>query len=199
MVDLSAEAFRHWVHALCYCSEHGTGGHLDAAIRALRVPPAVVKALVKRELWEVDEDGHWVHDWAIHNEKRDASTDARREADRERQRRHRQAVKARKAAEDAKRVTNASRDEPVTALRDSHRDASRARAGGRPNVHDHVQDHEDLEPSSVRPSEAQDVGRTDGDSLDDPEPAPAEDDPEPQPSNGTAVELLNRLMEEAGT
>jgi hypothetical protein len=130
IIRASAPAFRHWALALCYCSAHGTGGRLDEAIKALGVPAKIVAELVDLKLWDRENDGLWVHDWQEHNAKRDADLDTRREAARERQRRHR-----------AKLRGEVTRDDPVTS-QPGHASLSRVtdpRAGARPR---HARDHD---------------------------------------------------------
>lgn len=148
-VGLDPRAFQLWVHALCYCSQHGTGGSLDAAIAALRIPKTIVRELVKRQIWDEEDGGFWVHDWQEHNEKRDAARDEKREQARARQRKHREKVKA-------SRVT--PRDESVTVTRDNERDVTRdvtrdksvtVLAGARPpRARDHDHDQEE-DPKAV--------------------------------------------------
>ena len=90
---VSAHALKHWLFALCYCSQYGTAGQLDDAVRVLRIPPKTVAELVEIGLWDDDEDGLWVHDWQEHNEKRDEAIEQKRKAAAERQRRHRAKVR----------------------------------------------------------------------------------------------------------
>jgi hypothetical protein len=85
MVGLSPVAFRQWIFTLCYCSEHGTRGNVDAAIIALRIPKSTVKELLARSLWEERDDGIWIHDWDAHNLKRDQARADRRAFDKRRQ------------------------------------------------------------------------------------------------------------------
>lgn len=86
IVGLSAVAFRHWVNALCYCSAHTTRGNLDAAVVALRTAPRVVSELVSAGLWEHNDEGLFVHDWEVHNGRRDEQRVAKRAFDSRRQR-----------------------------------------------------------------------------------------------------------------
>lgn len=134
----SPVAFQWWAFALCYCSAHGTGGHLDDAIEIMRVPKSVVNELVKTGLWDREDDGLWVHDWQEHNDKRDDAIEKRREQARERQARHREKVRA------SRKVT---RDSNAKVTRDIQRDTERdgprggapardAPAHARPRDHD---------------------------------------------------------------
>lgn len=130
-LELSDRAFRTHILALCYCSQHATGGHLEAAVKAMNVRKPVVKELVSSRLWDLEDDGLWVHDWQEHNEKRDASADERRAQARERQRRHRERVRARgenvtRDSHETSRVTE--RDESRVTERDV---PTRARARAR--------------------------------------------------------------------
>jgi hypothetical protein len=159
-VTLSDKAFRYWAHTLCYCSEHGTSGRLNDAVIALRVPSKVTRELTSRGIWDDEQDGLWVHDWQEHNGKRDDAVEERRAAARERQKRHREKVRA----------TNVTRDTSVTERDASRvtnrdtvtRDTSRARAGARPNDQENDQDQEKLNPDLNPPPpepELQDAGR----------------------------------------
>lgn len=131
MIGLSDAAFRAWILALTYCSQHATGGHLEAALRVIRVRKRVENELVSAGLWDRESDGLWIHDWQEHNEKRDASADERRAQARERQRRHRERVRSR-----GENVTRDSHETSRVTERDSHgvteRDSpTRARARAR--------------------------------------------------------------------
>lgn len=140
-LELSDGAFRTHILALCYCSQHATGGHLEAYLKVARARKRVVNELVSAGLWDREEDGLWIHDWQEHNEKRDASADERRRQARERQRRHRENVR--------NRGENVTRDSHATSRvteRDSHGVTERdeptragarvTRAGARTSLHD---------------------------------------------------------------
>lgn len=136
MIDLTDTAFRVWVLGLTYCSEHATGGRLDAYIKVARVPKRTTRELVKAGLWDEEDDGTvWVHDWQEHNEKRDTAADERRAQARERQRRHREKVRG--IPRDVTRDSNAaSRVTESVTTRDVTQGVARARGrGGAPDHH----------------------------------------------------------------
>lgn len=173
-VTLPDKAFRYWAHALCYCSEHGTAGRLDDAVIALKVPSKVTRELVSRGIWDDDEDGLWIHDWQEYNGKRESTLDDKRAQARERQKRHRERVRSTRVTRD-KTVT--PRDSNARDKRDTvTRDTSRARAGARPNDHDH-----DQEEPSFHPEQQDPEGR--------------KDDQMTTTVGDTAVALLARLQE----
>lgn len=149
IVALSDRAHRAWINGLCYCSMHGTGGQLGAAIAVHRIPKAIVRELVRAGVWDEEDDGTiWVHDWQAHNESRDNAIDERRAADRERQRAHRERVRTRsRHVTDRDASRDLSRDSHVTPSRDENRDSPRGRAPTRARDHDHDQD-QPLGPSS---------------------------------------------------
>ena len=134
-LELSDRAFRTHILALCYCSQHATGGHLEPYLKATRVRKPVVNELVSARLWDLEDDGLWIHDWQEHNEKRDATADERRAQARERQRRHRERVRARGenvTRDSHENVTRDERDKSRVTERDvstrAHTRARRARA-----------------------------------------------------------------------
>lgn len=138
IVALSDRAYRAWINCLCYCSMHGTGGHLDAAISVHRIPKTIVRELVRARVWDEEDDGFWVHDWQEHNEKRDEAREEKRAQARERQRRHREKVRL-----TSQKTNPVTRDSHANVTRDTERDESvTVLAGARPpraRDHDHDQ------------------------------------------------------------
>lgn len=182
---LTPATFQWWTFALCYCSSHGTGGHLDDAIAVLRIPKKSVEDLVTAGLWDREDDGVWVHDWQEYNERRDDALEQRRENDRKRAKAHRDRVRASRPSRDA---NSPSRDTPPHPSRDESRDdhvtdfrgrapaPPRARTGARPpRSGDHDHDHDQgpntalpvatpaHEPSPVSPGRADLNGSTEPD------------------------------------
>lgn len=166
IVGVSDRAFRAWINGLCYCSMHGTGGQLDAAIRVHRIPKTIVRELVRAGVWDEEDDGTiWVHDWQEHNDKRDATREEKREQARERQRRHREKVRKARDALNVTRdchanVTRDKRDKSVTDVtpvtRDSHADVTRGGAPAIARAHAGAplrRQEEDQEPKAVTPTE----------------------------------------------
>lgn len=88
VADLSDAAFRTWVSGICYASGFATRGRLTPSHqRLVGATKAVRRDLVAAGLWrERDEGVIEINDWDEHN----GARDAKREADRERQRRWRE-------------------------------------------------------------------------------------------------------------
>ena len=95
VVGLSDKAFRLWITALAYCARNLTDGAIsEIALRfsgansKIDRPKAIAKQLVSAGLWVVTDDGWQVHDYLEYNPSR-AELQAKRELQRERQKRHR--------------------------------------------------------------------------------------------------------------
>lgn len=87
LTDISDKAFRVWVNGVAYSTGFGTRGVLSVGQQKRIGSNARIRsALIAAELWdELPDDAVSVHDWDVHNSKRDA----RRAADRERKKRER--------------------------------------------------------------------------------------------------------------
>jgi len=85
---LSDSAFRAWISSICYSSGFGTLGRLELEHqRVIHTPKKARSELLAAGFWHECENGAIaIHDWADHNDKRDA----KRAADRERKRRQRE-------------------------------------------------------------------------------------------------------------
>lgn len=78
---LSDTGFRVWLSGICYSSGFGLQGRLERHHqRVIQTTPKVRAELIGLELWdEVDAGAVVIHDWAEHNDKRDARRMAARE------------------------------------------------------------------------------------------------------------------------
>jgi len=85
IVALSPDAFRAHVMAMGYAQRHLTDGYVPKNIAP---GLAIVRELIKANLWEPSDDGWRIHDWLDWNTPASV-VKARREAARERQRRWR--------------------------------------------------------------------------------------------------------------
>lgn len=100
-ITLPDNAVAIWTRAGSWCSANLTDGHFPKAmLGVLRGKPAAAAALVAAGLWTVDPDGNgwWYHDWHDYQPTREKKL-AERAAAAERQRRAREAAKARRDAE----------------------------------------------------------------------------------------------------
>ncbi len=91
--DLSSAAFRLYVCGVAYSSGFGTRGYLTRGQqRQIGAAGKTRGELITAGLWDeqADRETVYVHDWDVHNAKRDA----RREADRVRKREARQSIRA---------------------------------------------------------------------------------------------------------
>ena len=84
---LSDPGFRVWLSGICYSSGFHLKGRLEQQHqRVIQATPKVRAELIRVGLWEELDDGAvLIHDWAEHNDKRDA----KRAADRDRKRKQR--------------------------------------------------------------------------------------------------------------
>lgn len=86
--DISDKAFRAYVNGVAYSSGFACLGHLtEGQQKTIGVTPAIRRELITAGLWDTNGDGAaiLIHDWEVHNGKRDA----RKAADRERKKRAR--------------------------------------------------------------------------------------------------------------
>lgn len=81
LAALSDGGFRVWLSGICYSSGFGLQGRLERHHqRVIQTTPKVRAELIGLELWDEAADGAVViHDWAEHNDKRDARRAAARE------------------------------------------------------------------------------------------------------------------------
>jgi hypothetical protein len=87
--DLTDHAFTAYIKGIAYSSGFSTKGHLTAGqLKTIGIDGRAKKELIAAELWHLNGDGKSIdiHDYAEHNEKREA----RREKERERLRARRQ-------------------------------------------------------------------------------------------------------------
>jgi hypothetical protein len=70
---LSAESFRFWITANCWCQKHLTDGKIPtSALRSiLHYTPKRAAELVQAGLWIETADGFQVHDFLAHNDSRE--------------------------------------------------------------------------------------------------------------------------------
>lgn len=89
ILDLSDQAYRLHVGALCFCARTLTDGFVsEGALRRL-VNGGHVAELVDAGLWEIGDGGWWIHDFLDYNQSADQVLEEREKA-RERQRRARE-------------------------------------------------------------------------------------------------------------
>lgn len=102
LTDISDRAWRVWVSSIAYSSGLGTSGVLTVQQqRIVGGTPVIRRALIEGRLWdELDAGAVVIHDWAEHNERRDA----KRRTDRERKQRQRD--------RDRDKVRDITRDTP---------------------------------------------------------------------------------------
>lgn len=87
--DLSGNAVRLWLFALCWCNQQETDGNIPrGALRVLGGSPKDARALVSAGLWKVTDAGWEVHDFLQYQPSR-AQRNAQREGIRNRVAKHR--------------------------------------------------------------------------------------------------------------
>lgn len=112
--DLSGNAVRLWLFALCWCNQQETDGKIPrGALRVLGGSPKAARELVSAGLWEVSEAGWEVHDF-LHYQPSRAQRNAQREGIRSRVAKHRNGG------------GNAPPSTPVTPLHDGRKQESNA-------------------------------------------------------------------------
>ena len=88
---LTAQAVALWVRAGSYCGKHLTDGYVAATILPmLQGTPNDAAELIDAGLWKAVKKGYVFHDWEQYQDTREA-VEKRREAWKERQRKHRKA------------------------------------------------------------------------------------------------------------
>jgi hypothetical protein len=102
--ELSDAAFRLYVSALCWCSQHETDGVVTRKKAKMLGRQTRIVELVAAGLWHVTDHGYEVHDYLVYNPSR-LELEQRREATRQRVTKHR-----------GNGVTNADVTAAVTAL-----------------------------------------------------------------------------------
>ena len=104
VTELSDAAFRLYVTALCWCSQHETDGFVTKKKARMLGRPNRVQELVVAKLWHETDGGYEVNDYLVYNPSR-VELEQRREATRQRVTKHR-----------CNGVTNATVTAAVTAL-----------------------------------------------------------------------------------
>jgi hypothetical protein len=101
ILGLSSDAIALWVRAGAWASGQLTDGAVPGyAIAMFQASPETVHELVECDLWTVTSAGYQFHDWAQYQRSR-AEVMAERNANKERQKRHRDEQKRRRAEEAA--------------------------------------------------------------------------------------------------
>lgn len=91
-VDLTAEAVALWVRAGSYCGKHLTDGYVPKGrLGMLQGAPEAAYELVVAGLWREVPDGWQFHEWDKYQDTK-ATVERRREAWKERQKRHRNEI-----------------------------------------------------------------------------------------------------------
>jgi hypothetical protein len=124
---LSPEAVALWTRAGSYCGKHLTDGFvLETILPMLQGTPQEADELVRAGLWCPVEGGWEFHDWTAYQDTREA-VERRREAWKDRQRRHRTAESVDENGEPVKKFP--SLPFPSKGTRDSRRDTLRDSRG----------------------------------------------------------------------
>lgn len=98
--DLSGNAVRLWLFALCWCNQQETDGNIPrGALRVLGGSPKDARALVAAGLWVETDSGWVVHDFLTYQPSK-AQRNAQREMVRERVARHRNGARNRGSGRD---------------------------------------------------------------------------------------------------
>lgn len=129
---LSAEAVALWTRSGSYCGKHLTDGYVAASILPmLQGSHEAAEELVSAGLWHPCEGGWEFHDWCAYQDTREA-VEKRRQAWKDRQRRHRVSGSVDENGEQVKDLhsipfrSNGTRDSRRDSQRESRRDIGEA-------------------------------------------------------------------------